>query len=247
MAHAQAQAFNEKLIDAVECERVLWDLQQKNYKARNVSEAAWRRVAEAVGATVPDVKHRWKNLRDTFRRVFRGLRQSQKSGTGADEVEETTWPFFERLLFLRDTMLSRPTSGNLEPLPHAEAVYIVPEENISDTPQGSAEAIFQQMFVESASLPSSPGTSAAPTPNSPSASVELVAEMPSTGSRKKRSRIDKYDSQIDMLGEMLKKKPDSLDHFGAYLVDKMREVPKRLHNEMQMKLLQCAFEFIPEQ
>ncbi|XP_077517633.1 uncharacterized protein LOC144128248 [Amblyomma americanum] len=251
MAHAQAQGFNERLIDAVECERVLWDLQRKNYNARNVSEAAWRRVAAAVGATVPDVKNRWKNLRDTFRGVFKGRIQAKKSGPGADEVEETaTWIFFERLLFLRDTMRSRPTSGNVEPLPygHSEPVYIVPEYNCDDTPQASAEEISEQMYTnEHASLPSSTGPSSAPAPDAPNASVELVPELPSAGSHKKRkSKIDKYDSEIDMLREILQKKPDVLDHFGAYLVDKMRQVPERLQNEMQLKVLQTVFQFIPE-
>ncbi|KAH7934090.1 hypothetical protein HPB49_021423 [Dermacentor silvarum] len=37
--------FNERLIDAVEKERALWDLQDRMYKSRSVCEAAWRRVA----------------------------------------------------------------------------------------------------------------------------------------------------------------------------------------------------------
>nr|XP_050028017.2 uncharacterized protein LOC126523448 [Dermacentor andersoni] len=40
--------------------------------------------------------------------------KSQKRGAGAEDVEsvDTARPFFELLLFLKDTMVTRPTSGN---------------------------------------------------------------------------------------------------------------------------------------
>lgn len=46
----EKNAFNEHLIDAVEKQRVLWDLQDRTYKSHSVCEAAWRRIAE-LGAT----------------------------------------------------------------------------------------------------------------------------------------------------------------------------------------------------
>ncbi|KAH7949993.1 hypothetical protein HPB49_018106 [Dermacentor silvarum] len=112
-------AFNERLIDAVEKEPALWDLQDRTYKSRSVCEAAWRCVAAELGATVSDVKACWNNLRYTFRVCMKSRSEMSKSGAPADDSldEEKQWIFFcVRLLFLKDTMTGRPTSGNLKPL-----------------------------------------------------------------------------------------------------------------------------------
>ncbi|KAH7977832.1 hypothetical protein HPB49_003709 [Dermacentor silvarum] len=106
----ECSAYNERLIDAVEHERALWVLRDRNYKSHPVCDAAWRHVAAVMGSTVAEVKARWKNLRDTFRRVFKDRARASKSGAPADDVldESTKWVFFSRLMFLKDTMEGRP-------------------------------------------------------------------------------------------------------------------------------------------
>ncbi|XP_075539863.1 uncharacterized protein LOC142574723 [Dermacentor variabilis] len=92
----------------------------KQHKDRNLKAALWNEVTASV---LPDiniqvgldlVQKRWKSLRDKFRRIFNGRIKTQKSGAGADDVEsvDTAWPYFELLLLLKDTMVTRPTSGN---------------------------------------------------------------------------------------------------------------------------------------
>ncbi|KAK8787854.1 hypothetical protein V5799_022370 [Amblyomma americanum] len=60
------------------------------------------------------VQKRWKSLRDKFRRLYTARQLGRKSGAGADDIEPTdfVWAHYEQLLFLRDTMVTRPTSGN---------------------------------------------------------------------------------------------------------------------------------------
>ncbi|KAH7985978.1 hypothetical protein HPB49_026175 [Dermacentor silvarum] len=137
--------FNERLIDAVEKERALWDLQDRMYKSRSVCEAAWRRVAADLGATVSDVKARWKNLRDTFRRVLKSRSEMSKSGAPADDSldEEKQWIFFVRLLFLKDTMTGRPTSGNLKPVAEDD-VHSAGGTGLNE----SAQQIFEEMYQD---------------------------------------------------------------------------------------------------
>ncbi|KAL3183835.1 hypothetical protein MRX96_033901 [Rhipicephalus microplus] len=110
----------------IEGERALWDLHDRNYKSRAVTDAAWRHVATVMGSTgelcfaicvqatfAPEVPHghctlawcttflgvcavaeekaRWKNLRDTFRRVLKERTRALKSGAPADdELDEST-------------------------------------------------------------------------------------------------------------------------------------------------------------
>lgn len=57
-------------------------------------------------SAVKDVKARWKNLRDTFRRVFKARNQVPKSGAAADDedLDEDVlkkWVFYQCLLFLK--------------------------------------------------------------------------------------------------------------------------------------------------
>ncbi|KAL3243664.1 hypothetical protein MRX96_047405 [Rhipicephalus microplus] len=115
----------------IEGERALWDLHDRNYKSRAVTDAAWRHVATVMGSTgelcfaicvqatfAPEVLHghcalawcttflgvcavaeekaRWKNLRDTFRRVLKERTRALKSGAPADDEldESTKWTFF---------------------------------------------------------------------------------------------------------------------------------------------------------
>ncbi|XP_049516382.1 uncharacterized protein LOC125942261 [Dermacentor silvarum] len=86
------------------------------------------------------IQKRWKSLRDKFRRIFNGRILSQKSGAGADDVEsvDTAWPYFQLLLFLRDTMVTRPTSGNyaLPESPRSEQL----NEPLDDSQQQSSSA-----------------------------------------------------------------------------------------------------------
>ncbi|KAH8009220.1 hypothetical protein HPB51_013128 [Rhipicephalus microplus] len=106
----ERNAYNERLIDVIERERPLWDLRDRNYKSRAVTDVAWWHVAAVMGSTVAEVKARWKNLRDTFRRVLKERTRALKSGAPADDEldESTKWHFFSRLLFFEETMEGRP-------------------------------------------------------------------------------------------------------------------------------------------
>ncbi|KAH7937060.1 hypothetical protein HPB49_007652 [Dermacentor silvarum] len=99
----ERNAYNERLIDAVQHERRLWNLRDRNYKSRPVCDAAWRHVAAVIRSTAAEVKARWKNLRDTFRPVLKDWTRASKSGAAADHVldESTRWVFFSRLMFLK--------------------------------------------------------------------------------------------------------------------------------------------------
>lgn len=81
----------------------------------------------------------WENLRDTFRRK---LKTDIETKSGQARSESVKWPFFNTMMFLKDVMIPRESSGNL-PLTHIEnelspnnfsnATLDVDEENTSDT------------------------------------------------------------------------------------------------------------------
>ncbi|KAH7979503.1 hypothetical protein HPB49_009662 [Dermacentor silvarum] len=74
--------------------------------------AGARRVDAEILGEVDEVKARWKNPRDSFRRVFEVLHHVRKSGADAEDTKiddsVKTLLFCARLLFLKDTVVSRP-------------------------------------------------------------------------------------------------------------------------------------------
>ncbi|KAH7977920.1 hypothetical protein HPB49_003947 [Dermacentor silvarum] len=92
----------ELLIAAVEQQPALWMASHRQHKDKYVKAALWREVAaavmpgvgiEAVEAATGQVAHK----------------NRQRSGAGQDDVEsgDSTWAFFDLLLFLKDTMQTR--------------------------------------------------------------------------------------------------------------------------------------------
>nr|XP_050046422.1 transcription factor Adf-1-like [Dermacentor andersoni] len=227
--------FSERLIDAVERERCLWDLQQKDYKCRGVCEAAWRRVAAELGATVSDVKARWKNLRDTFRRVLKG-RNEVKSGAAADDSldEDKQWMFFVRLLFLKDGMIGRPTSGNLTAPPADKWQSASANGHVE-----SAQEIFTAMYQDEGNDEAS-----ACDRTEASSLVDVCVEVPEPQPPKKKRKKDKYDEQIENITKILEKEYDEIDHFAGFLGAKMKCVPLRLRDDMQMEMLRDVNKYI---
>lgn len=57
-------------------------------------------------------------------------------------------------------------------------------------------------------------------------------------------KTEKYDDQIDTIGQILEKQCDEHDRFSPFLTAKMRRVPLRLREEMQMELLQIVSKYI---
>lgn len=57
-------------------------------------------------------KRSWENLRDSYRKKLKA-RSETKSGQAADNTD-TKWPYFESMDFLRDMLIPRESSGNLQ-------------------------------------------------------------------------------------------------------------------------------------
>lgn len=62
---------------------------------------------------VKSVKTKWRNLRDTFR-VILAKCKGAPSGSSGDLCVQPTWPYYQQMLFLKDHMQHRPSSGSLQ-------------------------------------------------------------------------------------------------------------------------------------
>ncbi|KAH6925558.1 hypothetical protein HPB50_007110 [Hyalomma asiaticum] len=104
---------NELLISSVAARPMLWQVKNKEFKNKVKKNALWLEVAAAVLPGVPNAENfiqtRWKSLRDKFRRLWTQLKAAHKSGAGAEDTDEmnVSWPYFEMLLFLKDSIEGR--------------------------------------------------------------------------------------------------------------------------------------------
>ncbi|KAL1482627.1 hypothetical protein MTO96_033675 [Rhipicephalus appendiculatus] len=135
----------------------------KQHKDRDVKAVLWSEVAVAV---LPNVDHkvavdmvqkRWKSLRDKFRRLINNVLQARKSGAGRDDVDsvDTSWPYFELLMFLKDTMVSRPTSGNFE-MPASQAYQLSQPAEVSQQHSSDDEMVLLEISSFDANLDTVP-------------------------------------------------------------------------------------------
>ncbi|XP_072141993.1 uncharacterized protein [Dermacentor andersoni] len=249
---------NERLISAVEARTFLWLSRHRDHKNRQKKAALWREVAAIVLPGVQDgvtaVQKRWKSLRDKFRRCYNDA-TSQKSGAGAEEESECSWPFFELLMFLRDTMETRATSGNFQLLSQQEEPVGASNSNLEEGP--TAAELFDDMchfgneeyahvyelegqekeeedvVVTEVSVP----PAAKPAPRAQASSV--TSSGTPTSRKRKVNADDLLAQQLQRVtGALETTKPtDHIELFAMSLVPLMKRVRTERQTDMYIKIL----------
>lgn len=59
------------------------------------------------------ISSRFKNMKDTFTRNLRVVKESKRSGAGTDNIYKPKWPLFERLMFLQKTCVQGDSQSNI--------------------------------------------------------------------------------------------------------------------------------------
>nr|XP_054926113.1 uncharacterized protein LOC129384593 [Dermacentor andersoni] len=200
---------------------------------------------------VTAVQERCKSLRDKFRRCYNDA-MSQKSGAGVEEESECSWPFFELLMFLRDTMETRATSGNFQMLSQQEPVA-ASHNNLEERP--TAAELFDDMchfcneeYVhvyelegqeeEEAVVVTEVSVPPAATP-APRAQASSVTSSGTPASRKRKASADDLlAQQLQRVTSALEAKPtDHIELFAMSLVPLMKRVRTERQTDMYIKIL----------
>lgn len=244
----------EALIYCVEARPALWHSRHKDHKNRFKKRLLWAEVAAAVLPDVCDaeamVQKRWKSLRDKFRRLFIARMSAQKNGMKAEEaadatVDDVTWPYYEQLLFLKNSMERIPLSNNAN-------VSEEPSEKVllGIAPYGDVDCV-SLLSVESNhdALPAaSPSTDSQAMVSDLSDQEIAIAEpadiepAPQRRQRKRKKEDEDLQQQLDEVSNLLEKHkpPDEDEHFAMSLVSHMRAVKPENKLEMRVKVLQIV-------
>ncbi|KAK4885767.1 hypothetical protein RN001_002038 [Aquatica leii] len=91
---------NVDLIQSIKIRRALWDKELWDRIDAPAREIIWDDVAEQMKTTKEIVKTRWKNLRDSYRRLL------MRAMGNPQEVEVIKWRYFHDMNFIKDIILN---------------------------------------------------------------------------------------------------------------------------------------------
>jgi len=77
-----------------------------------------------IAVSVEEATAKMHSLRVYFGTQRNKLNDSKKSGAGANEVYQVTWPFFQSMMFLNDNLTSRHTTSNLKRVYNEENIPV---------------------------------------------------------------------------------------------------------------------------
>lgn len=119
MSFEDNKQFWEEFIILYEEKPCLWDIKNKEYRNKLLKNAAYESLVAKCKELFPNankdfVMKKIASLRSSFRRQIRRLKDAKRSGSGADDVHETTLWYFDLMAFLLDQEESRAAVSSLE-------------------------------------------------------------------------------------------------------------------------------------
>lgn len=82
-------------MEIYQTEPVLWDPSHRFHKDKKHLHDAWVRISEQVELSVPELKKKRDSMMATYRGHLRKIKNSQKSGAGAEAVYRPIWFAFD--------------------------------------------------------------------------------------------------------------------------------------------------------
>ncbi|KAK9685929.1 Alcohol dehydrogenase transcription factor Myb/SANT-like [Popillia japonica] len=106
----------------------LWKIKSKEYIDRNKKAEAYKILVRKLqniqpNATKNDVVNKINTLRGGFRREYKKVHMSKKSGSGADDIFVPTLWYYDLLLFVRDQDIPQKSISNVSDESNHEEEY----------------------------------------------------------------------------------------------------------------------------
>lgn len=114
-----SKEFISEFIELYKSYPCLWKVKAKEYMDRNKKNEAYKVLVQKLqevekNATKEMVKTKINSLRSSFRRELKKMKESRRSGAGADDVYVPHLWYFELLLFVKDHETPRQSVNNIE-------------------------------------------------------------------------------------------------------------------------------------
>lgn len=111
--------ITEAFIETYRNEKCLWEMTSTEYRDKALRHAAYVKLQEILKTTDPnatkdDVIKKIHNIRSTYRKEYKRVKESMKSGCSPDDVYKPRLWYFSMLGFLDDQDVPRQSHSNLE-------------------------------------------------------------------------------------------------------------------------------------
>ncbi|XP_028175498.1 proton pump-interactor BIP131-like [Ostrinia furnacalis] len=127
MEQPQNKTTVEALINAIKARPVLWSPDDPLFKVKKVVNKTWDEIQELLPQyEVEDLRRKWKNLKDSYRKEFKKSCKITSSFDGT-EWYESPWQYYNSMSFMRNILLKSPEQKPLL------------LENVPDAPQLPAD------------------------------------------------------------------------------------------------------------
>lgn len=118
MSSESNHAFWEEFIGMYRSYPCLWDVKSKSYMDRNLKNLAMETLIEKCKEVNPSankdyVAKKIHNMRCSFRRELKKIKNSKPTGTQTDDVYIPTLWYFDLLSFITDTEVPRKGTENI--------------------------------------------------------------------------------------------------------------------------------------
>ncbi|KAM7299811.1 uncharacterized protein ISCGN_020376 [Ixodes scapularis] len=137
-------ALEATLIQMVEDRPLIWDVTHPSYHKKTTKEKAFRDIAIALGfdGNVEKVKNKWANMRSQYQRENRKVKDSSRSGAGADDIFVRKWAHYKKMRFLSAGAPEAQSESTLETSQEEvddslELIYEPSEEAVQSAPPPS--------------------------------------------------------------------------------------------------------------
>lgn len=131
----------------------LWKIKSKDYQNKNLKNEAYDKLVEFCKPIFPSanrdfVYKKVQSLRGAFRKEFKKVSDSQRSGKGAEDIHTPTLWYYDLLLFTMDQEKPNPSISNLDAEGEEMEYDLPPEEentgiqNIEEPELGEQVSIF---------------------------------------------------------------------------------------------------------
>ncbi|XP_045123377.1 uncharacterized protein LOC123511495 [Portunus trituberculatus] len=201
----------ELLIAKVYERQPVWNKWNKQHAKRNVVDKMWAEISHELKCEETLARKKWKYLRDQFA-VELGKIPPGRSGDVAGDAPTSKWQYFELLLFLKDVVKARASTGNLSGVLTSHAVVT----SLPKSPQ-----VRYQMATVEPTLGTEEGASSSHTKDIHERKDEVREKQwftsPATRRKKKgaskRSKTDDYNHSIlDIEQQRIKYLKEKINH-----------------------------------
>ncbi|XP_031328655.1 uncharacterized protein LOC116169675 isoform X2 [Photinus pyralis] len=210
----------------------LWQIKSKDYSNKQKKNAAYAKLVKKLeevekNATKESAVKKINSLRTCFRKEYRKVLASERSGVGTDELYIPTLWYYELLTFLLEQEEPKPSRSTIS---DDEGDDVQEEQNTQSLgpeaeTQQSNEETNETQRSDYESDPLSPTVDRSRTPSS----TTVVAHRSRSGSRAPSSnggkRMKKADAVLDIVAQKLQA-PNPIrefDNFAHHVAEQLRE------------------------